>query len=85
MIKLLIPDLATNGNLQGVNVQWDALYTAIGDANLLIQNARNSTSTSTAIKNTSLGEGLFMRGYCYLRLVSQFGGVPLITSPTQHR
>jgi len=76
------PGLATNGNLQGVNVQWDALYIAIGDANLLIQNARNSTSTSTAVKSTSLGEGLFMRGYCYLRLVSQFGGVPLVTTPT---
>jgi hypothetical protein len=76
------PGLKTNGNLQGVNVQWDALYTAIGDANLLIQNARNSVSTSDAIKKTSLGEGLFMRGYCYLRLVSQFGDVPLVTSPT---
>ena len=76
------PGLTSNGNLVGVNVQWDALYTAIGDANLLIQNARNSTSTSTAVKNTSLGEGLFMRGYCYLRLVSQFGGVPLVTQPT---
>ncbi len=76
------PGLTNNGNLIGVNVQWDALYTAIGDANLLIENARNSTSTSTAIKNTSLGEGLFMRGYCYLRLVSQFGGVPLVTTPT---
>ncbi|HEX5152001.1 MAG TPA: RagB/SusD family nutrient uptake outer membrane protein [Parafilimonas sp.] len=74
--------LATNGNLQGVNVQWDALYTAIGDANLLIENARNSTSTSVAVKSTSLGEGLFMRGYCYLRLVSQFGAVPLVTIPT---
>ncbi|MDQ6812146.1 MAG: RagB/SusD family nutrient uptake outer membrane protein [Bacteroidota bacterium] len=76
------PGLTSNGNLVGVNVQWDALYTAIGDANLLIQNARNSTSTSAAIKSTSLGEGLFMRGYAYLRLVSQFGGVPLVTSPT---
>ena len=74
--------LTTNGNLEGVNVQWDAIYTAVGDANLLIQNARNSTSTSPAVKSTSLGEGLFMRAYCYLRLVSQFGGVPLVTSPT---
>lgn len=76
------PGLTTNGNLQGTNVQWDAIYTGIGDANLLIQNARNSTSTSTAIKSTSLGEGLFMRGYSYLRLVSQYGGVPLVTIPT---
>jgi hypothetical protein len=75
------PSLATNGNLQGVNNQWDALYTGIGDANLLIQNATNSTSTSAAIKNTALGEGYFMRAYCYLRLVSQFGAVPLQLVP----
>ncbi len=76
------PGLTNNGNLIGINVQWDALYTGIGDANLLIQNARNSTSTSVAVKSTSLGEGLFMRGYNYLRLVSQFGAVPLVTNPT---
>jgi hypothetical protein len=72
---------AVNGNTAGANSQWDAIYTAIGDANLLIQNARNSTSNSDAIKKTSLGEGLFMRGYNYLRLVSQYGDVPLVTQP----
>ena len=66
-----------NSNTAAANFQWDALYTGIGDANLLIQNATNSTSTSTAIKNTALGEGYFMRAYSYLRLVSQYGGVPL--------
>jgi hypothetical protein len=76
------PGLLTNGNLQGVNNQWDALYIGIGDANLLIQNATNSTSTSDVIKKTSLGEGYFMRAYCYLRLVSQFGAVPLKLSPS---
>ena len=73
---------AVNGNTALANYQWDALYTAIGDANLLIENATISTSTSTAVKSTSLGEGFFMRGYCYLRLVSQYGGVPLVTTPT---
>jgi hypothetical protein len=73
---------AVNGNTAAANSQWDAIYTAIGDANLLIQNARNSASTSDAIKKTSLGEGLFMRGYNYLRLVSQYGAVPLVTQPT---
>ena len=76
------PGLSNNGNLQGVNNQWDALYIGIGDANLLIQNATNSTSTSDAIKKTSLGEGYFMRAYCYLRLVSQFGAVPLKLTPS---
>jgi len=78
----LTPGLTTNGNLQGANVMWDALYIGIGDANLLIQNATASTSTSTAIKNTALGEGYFFRAYNYLRLVQQWGAVPLKTTPS---
>ena len=73
---------AVNGNTVVASTQWDAIYTAIGDANLLIQNARNSTSNSDAIKKTSLGEGLFMRAYNYLRLVSQYGAVPLVIQPS---
>ncbi|MFL5742918.1 MAG: RagB/SusD family nutrient uptake outer membrane protein [Flavisolibacter sp.] len=69
------------GNLAGANLQWDALYIGIGDANLLIQNATNSASTSDAIKKVALGEGYFMRAYNYLRLVSQYGGVPLQLTP----
>jgi hypothetical protein len=73
--------VATNTNTAGSNLQWDALYTGIGDANLLIQNCTNSISTSAAIKNTALGEGYFFRAYNYLRLVSQYGGVPLQITP----
>jgi starch-binding outer membrane protein, SusD/RagB family len=76
----LNPGLATNGNLQGANVLWDALYIGIGDANLLIENATASTSSATAIKNTALGEGYFFRAYNYLRLVQQWGAVPLKTT-----
>ncbi|MGC4104353.1 RagB/SusD family nutrient uptake outer membrane protein [Ferruginibacter sp.] len=71
----------SNTNIALANFQWDQLYVGIGDANLLIQNATNSASTSTAIKNTALGEGYFMRGYNYLRLVSQYGAVPLQLTP----
>lgn len=70
-----------NGNTAASNFQWDVLYTGIGNANLLIANATASTSTSPAIKNVALGEGHFMRAYNYLRLVSQYGGVPLQLTP----
>ncbi len=73
--------IGSNSNVASANYQWDALYTAVGDANLLIQNATNSTSTATAIKNTALGEGYFMRAYNYLRLVTQYGAVPLQLAP----
>lgn len=71
-----------NGNTALANQQWDNLYTGIGDANLLIQNATASSSTTDAIKKIALGEGYFFRAYNYLRLVSQYGGVPLKTTPS---
>jgi len=70
-----------NGNTAAANFQWDELYKGIGNANLLIENATKSTSTSTAIKSTALGEGYFIRAYLYLRLVSQYGAVPLQLDP----
>lgn len=68
-----------NTNTITANVQWDNLYLGIGYANLLIQSANASASTSAAIKKTALGEGYFFRAYSYLRLVSQYGAVPLKT------
>ena len=73
--------IASNGNTALSQFQWDVLYTGVGDANLLIANALKSTSASTAIKNTALGEGYFLRAYNYFRLVSQYGGVPLQLTP----
>lgn len=71
-----------NGNTVTANAQWDNLYIGIGHANLIIQNATASSSTSDAIKKTALGEGHFLRAYNYLRLVSQYGAVPLKTEPS---
>lgn len=68
-----------NGNTVAANAQWDNLYIGVGHANLIIENATASASTADAIKKTALGEGYFLRAYNYLRLVSQFGAVPLKT------
>lgn len=68
-----------NGNTVAANAQWDNLYIGIGHANLIIENATASSSTADAIKKVALGEGYFFRAYNYLRLVSQFGAVPLKT------
>ena len=73
---------AINGNTVTANAQWDNLYIGIGHANIIIQNATASTSTADAIKKTALGEGYFFRAYSYLRLVSQYGAVPLKTTPS---
>jgi len=71
-----------NGNTVTANAQWDNLYIGIGHANLIIANATASSSTADAIKKTALGEGYFFRAYNYLRLVSQYGAVPLKTTPS---
>lgn len=68
-----------NANTVTANSLWDNLYLGINDANIIIENATASTSTSDAIKKTALGEGYFFRAYNYLRLVSQYGAIPLKT------
>ena len=61
---------------------WDNAYIGIGLANQLIESATNIVSTSDAIKKTALGEGYFMRAFNYLKLVRQYGGVPLKLKPS---
>ncbi|MBP6460292.1 MAG: RagB/SusD family nutrient uptake outer membrane protein [Crocinitomicaceae bacterium] len=67
----------SNTNTVAANTNWDNLYIGIGNANQLIKSATDIVSTNPAIKQTALGEGYFMRAFNYLKLVSQYGGVPL--------
>ncbi|MDH6343816.1 hypothetical protein M2480_002517 [Parabacteroides sp. PFB2-12] len=60
---------------------WDHMYAGIGSANILIKNVPLYYNQNSAHYNTRLGEGYFMRGYNYFRMVMQFGGVPLLTEP----
>lgn len=71
-----------NSNTISAADQWDSLYVGIGNANLIIQNATESASTNPDVKQTALGAGYFFRAYCYLRLVSQYGAVPLKLKPS---
>lgn len=61
---------------------WDNAYIGIGLANQLIESATKIVSTNDAIKKTALGEGYFMRAFNYLKLVRQYGGVPLKLEPS---
>jgi len=67
----------SNANTVAANANWDNLYIGIGNANQLIESATEIVSTNDAIKKIALGEGYFMRAYNYLKLVRQYGGVPL--------
>ena len=68
----------SNANTVAANTNWDNLYLGIGNANQLIESATAIVSTNDAIKKTALGEGYFFRAYNYLRLVRQYGGVPIV-------
>ncbi|MEN2413205.1 RagB/SusD family nutrient uptake outer membrane protein [Flavobacterium mesophilum] len=72
----------SNANTVAANTHWDNLYIGIGNANTLIDSATKIASTNDAIKKTALGEGYFMRAFCYLQLVSQYGAVPLKLKPS---
>jgi len=55
---------------------WDSTYSAIRNANKLIEEA-NSSSIKADI-TPYLGEGYFFRAYNYFTLFKLFGGVPII-------
>lgn len=67
----------TNTNTVAAHTNWDNLYIGIGNANQLIESALAINSSKDAIKKVALGEGYFMRAFNYLKLVRQYGGVPL--------
>jgi tetratricopeptide (TPR) repeat protein len=65
----------------GIPELWDNMYSGISSANILIKNVPLYYGKTNSEYNTRLGEGHFMRGFNYFRLVQQFGGVPLLTEP----
>lgn len=61
---------------------WSQLYPFIRSANIAIQRlTANEAGFDQAFTEQLLGEAYFMRGYFYLQLMRQFGGVVLLTEP----
>lgn len=59
---------------------WNALYVLIHRANVVISNGPN-VQDNTALRDRCIGEAKFLRAWAYFELVSQWGGVPIYTSP----
>lgn len=72
---------AVNVNTAMANTLWDNMYVGINSANLLLQNAEEYLEAGTS-KDTYMGEGYFLRAFNYLKLVRQYGGVPLKLEPS---
>ncbi|AGA77901.1 RagB/SusD family nutrient uptake outer membrane protein [Echinicola vietnamensis] len=64
---------------------WDNMYAQINVCNIGIQNIPEvyTDPNSATTRDTRLGEVLFLRGFNYLKLVEQFGAVPMKLTPTQ--
>ena len=67
----------TNGVMNSV---WNALYTLIHRANTVIINAPEITDNTT-LRDRCVVEAKFLRAWAYFELVSQWGGVPIYTTP----
>ncbi|MDR3195020.1 MAG: RagB/SusD family nutrient uptake outer membrane protein, partial [Tannerella sp.] len=68
-----------NSEQGDVATVWDNMYSGIASANMLVANVPKYYPEG-ADHNTRLGEGYFVRGFNYLVLASQFGGIPLVTN-----
>ncbi len=70
-----------NANYTDPAFIWTNMYFGVNEANIVIANAEDAVTSSETTKNSILGEGYFLRGYIYMRMVEQFGGVVLNTEP----
>ncbi len=68
-------------NSTNMNDVWDGMYIGINNANLLLSKIMQG-SYQGPNKELYMGEAYFLRGFNYLKLVSQYGGVPLKLTPS---
>ena len=60
---------------------WSEAFTLIHDANHLIETLPSYRSNfSEAEYNFFIGQGYFVRAYCFYQMARRFGGIPLVTS-----
>ena len=71
---------AANKNYPSPSHLWDQMYYGINSANTIIAN--QDVFTDEDLKNKCVGEAYFLRGYNYLRLAMQYGGVVLKLEPS---
>lgn len=62
---------------------WLRMYTTIHDANLIIKYVPGITFNQDNNKNNMLAQAYAMRAYLYFVLARTWGGVPLVTEPTE--
>ncbi len=69
----------SNGILQNF---WGARFQGINTCNTAIYRIPNSPVTDEALKSRAVAEARFLRAFFYFDLARHFGGVPILTMPT---
>src|SRR5260221_1000943 len=69
---------STNSSLPA---EWNGPWQTIYNANYIIANYQQITTSDTVTRNNSAGQAYFLRGLCYYYLVRTFGPLPLVTVP----
>ncbi|MFD1187392.1 RagB/SusD family nutrient uptake outer membrane protein [Pontibacter rugosus] len=71
-----------------IQYYWQGLYKGIYRANFFLQTVEKldeSTFSNPARKKEVLAEARFLRAYGYYGLVTRWGGVPILTEPTNEK
>lgn len=66
-------------NINRVSAQWSNFYTAVRNANIMINAIPDAAQTSESDKNQFMGETKFLRALAYFCLVRNWGAIPLRT------
>src|SRR5690606_33505917 len=61
---------------------WEKLYEGIEYANILLKYLPEVPDLSAETRGSIAGRALFLRGFLYFQLVTQWGAVPLKLDPT---
>ncbi len=65
------------------SLDWKGLYTVLHDCNLLIKNIPGIEFDNETDKNNALAQAHSMRAYIYFLMTRVWGGVPVVTDPTE--
>jgi hypothetical protein len=69
--------LSTDANVAYI---WSNSYSAIYNANSIIEGVTGSTRISPVFQQRAIAEARFIRAFCYFYLVNLYGDVPLVLS-----
>lgn len=75
--------ISINSNTTAIQAIWDNMYKTISLANLVLARLDNGVVPNSSDQELYRAEASFVRGYSYLKLVEQYGGVVLKLEPSE--